>query len=104
MSNIGGLNLGAMQITLRDTVLPLDAISGDTLSLVAPDPADFDQINQAQGQITGRYRNDMFFMNLEIKSTSLFTASVPEPGVLLLLVVGIFGMVVVKRYFNYNYS
>ncbi len=101
MSNIGGLNLGAMQITLRDTVLPLDAISGDALPLIAPNPADFDQINQAQGQITGRYRNDMFFMNLEIKSTSLFTASVPEPGILVLLVIGFLGMLVVKRRLNH---
>ena len=55
-----------MQITLRDTQVPLDVFSSDALPSFAPNPADFDQVGQVQGQLTGFFGGQQFFMNLEI--------------------------------------
>jgi hypothetical protein len=89
-STVAGLQVNQMQITLRDTVAPLDAITSDALPAAAPDPGTFDQIGQVAGQITGAIEGGgEFFMNLEIRSTELV---VPEPATAALLVAAIAGL------------
>ncbi len=75
-STLPGLVVQQMQITLRDTAAPLDAVTSDALPLTAPDPGSFDQQGQAAGQITGFFPDGQLFMNLEIRSTRI----VPEPS------------------------
>jgi len=91
-SNISNLENLTMQITLRDTLVPLDVFDSDALPLFAPDPSIFDQFGQAQGQLTGRYNNQLFFMNLEVTSTT----AVPEPCTLSLLTAGLLGVGILK--------
>ena len=74
-SNIAGLTNLNMQITLRDTQVPLDVFSDDALPSFAPNPADFDQVNQAQAQLSGIFNNNQLFMNLEIDSVSTVPVS-----------------------------
>ncbi len=87
-SSIAGFSALNMQITLRDTQIPLDAITSDALPTTAPDPSSFDQVGQAEGQLTGTFMGEQFFVNLMIESTS-----VVEPGSLGLLTIGLFGVV-----------
>ncbi len=82
-----------MQVTLRDTQLPLDVFSSDALPLFAPIPAGFDQINQVQGQLTGSFYGDQFFMNLEIDSVS----AVPVPAAIWLFGTALVGLVGFSR-------
>lgn len=89
-SNIAGLSGLNMQFTFRDTQLPLDALDSDALLAGAPDLSMFDQINQVQGQLSGTYNDQLFFMNLGINSISV--ANVPEPATLLLFSVGLLGL------------
>ena len=93
-SNIAGLTVNQMQWTIRDTQLPLDALDSDSLFVSAPDLSAFDQIGQAQGQITGSYNGNQFFMNLELDSVS---SSVPEPSILAMMGVGLAGLGFVRR-------
>ena len=85
-----------MQVTLRDTQLPLDVFSSDALPLFAPIPADFDQINQVQGQLIGSFYGDQFFMNLEIDSVSAVSA-VPVPAAIWLFGTALVGLVGFSR-------
>jgi hypothetical protein len=85
MSSLVGLAVNQMQLTLRDTAAPLDAVAGDLLPLTAPNPASFDQLGQAAGQITGFFPDGQLFMNLEIQSTRV----VPEPSGWLLAGLGL---------------
>ncbi len=89
-STVAGLQVNQMQITLRDTMIPLDAITSDLLPATAPDPTSFDQIGQAAGQITGVIAGGGdFLLNLEIRSTELV---VPEPASLVLLILAAAGV------------
>jgi hypothetical protein len=88
-SNISGLSVDQMQITLRDTKVPLDVFSSDALPLFAPIPADFDQIGQVQGQLTGSFNGNQFFMNLEIDNVS----AVPVPAAIWLFGTALVGLV-----------
>lgn len=90
-SNIAGFSSLAMQITLRDTQTPLDALSSDALPSFAPDPATFDQFGQSQGQIFGTYNGAQFFMNLKIDRTSI-AGTVPEPATLAIFAFGLIGL------------
>jgi MYXO-CTERM domain-containing protein len=74
-----------MQITLRDTELPLNALATDLLPTGAPNPGSFDQVGQVAGQITGSFNGNDLFLNLEIRSARY----VPEPSTALLALVGV---------------
>ena len=76
VSTVDGFTIKQMQVTLRDTQLPLDALSSDALPAGAPDPAAFDQFGQVQGQLIGDYNNEDFFLNFEIARVS----AVPIPA------------------------
>ena len=93
-STVAGLTIDQMQITLRDTVVPLDALSSDAIPSTAPNPLSFDQVGQAAGQITGNFgaSGNTFFMNLEITSTR----TVPEPGSSALFILGL-GTLALRR-------
>lgn len=94
-STVAGLQVNQMQITLRDTVVPLDALATDALPATAPDPGSFDQIGQVAGQITGNITGgSAFFMNLEIRTTELV---VPEPATLVHLSCGMLAMYCRRR-------
>jgi hypothetical protein len=82
-----------MQITLRDTQLPLDVFSNDGLPSFAPNPADFDQVNQAQAQLSGFFNNSLFFMNLEIDRVS----TVPIPATIWLFGTALVGFIGFSR-------
>lgn len=84
-SSIVGLTLSQMQITLRDTELPLNALASDVLPTGAPSPSSFDQIGQAAGQVIGSLNGNSLFLNLEIRSTRYV---VPEPNAAILAIVG----------------
>ncbi|MFO0900914.1 MAG: PEP-CTERM sorting domain-containing protein [Pirellulales bacterium] len=88
-STLPGLVVNQMQITLRDTAAPLDAVTSDALPLAAPNPASFDQQGQAAGQITGFFPDGQLFMNLEILSTRV----VPEPSGWLLAGMGLAALI-----------
>lgn len=97
VSSVPSLTVNQMQITLRDTVNPLDALSNDLLPTTAPNPASFDQVGQVAGQITGNLKGQSFFLNLEIKSTHV----VPEPTSWVALLSGVLtaaGMCVRRAY------
>lgn len=95
-SNIAGFTALGMQITLRDTQAPLDALTSDALPSFAPDPAMFDQFGQAQGQIFGTFNGSQFFMNLQISQTSI-AGAIPEPATLALFGFGLIGLGFVRR-------
>lgn len=87
-SSIEGLSLTQIQVTLRDTRWPLDAMSSDALLTTAPNPGSFDQVGQSAGQIIGYLNGQLLFMNLEILSTRL----VPEPSACVLLSAALIGL------------
>ncbi|MFO0898647.1 MAG: PEP-CTERM sorting domain-containing protein [Pirellulales bacterium] len=91
-SSIVGLTVDQMQITLRDTELPLNALASDVLPTGAPNPGSFDQVGQAAGQITGSFNGNDVFLNLEIRSARY----VPEPSTALLALVGA-GLLAISR-------
>lgn len=91
-SSIVGLTISQMQLTLRDTELPLNALASDVLPTGAPNPSSFDQIGQAAGQITGSLNGSPLFLNLQIRSTEYV---VPEPSSVALLLIG--GVLVALR-------
>lgn len=93
VSTVPGLNVNQMQITLRDTVVPLDAMVNDALLTGAPNPASFDQIGQASGQITGNLAGQTFFMNLDITSTKV----TPEPGSLAAAMFGVAAVAIARK-------
>ena len=95
-STVAGLTVDQMQITLRDTMVPLDALSSDAIPSMAPNPLSFDQGGQASGQITGKFgaSNDRFFLNLNITSTR----TVPEPGSSALFILGLGALALRRRW------
>jgi hypothetical protein len=93
-SNIAGLINLNMQITFRDTQVPFDVFSDDSLPSFAPNLADFDQVNQAQAQLSGLFGDSIFFMNLEIDSVSIDSVSaVPVPAAVWLFGTALIGLV-----------
>ncbi len=92
-STVPGLQVTSMQITLRDTAPPLDALVSDLLPTTAPNPLAFDQIGQAAGQITGATVDGPFFMNLEIRATRL----VPEPAGITSMLAGVAALAIRRR-------
>ncbi len=99
-STLPGLVVNQMQLTLRDTAPPLDAMTSDLLPLSAPNPDSFDQQGQAAGQITGFFPDGQLFMNLEIHTTQVL----PEPSGWLLAGLGLIGVSLVRLASGGNHS
>ncbi len=98
-SNIADLSRLNMQITLRDRQEPFDVFSSDALPSFAPNPADFDQVGQVQGQLSGMLLDKSFFMNLEIDSVATIDdiSAVPVPAAAWLFGTALIGFVGYSR-------